>query len=153
MIHDLLENIATSHLLTWVTLNIVAPLDRRLMALSNGRLSLTGASTILLITIGARSGAQRRAALPGLFHDGEIVLLASKGGAKTHPAWYHNLLKHPEVEVVKAGERLRYRAEVTEGQRREALWSWMLEQWKGFAAYQEKSKPRVLPVVVLHSID
>lgn len=134
-------------------MNVVAPLDRRLMALSNGRLSLTGATTILLITTGARSGAQRQAALPGLFHDEDIVLLASKGGAKTHPAWYHNLLKDPEVEVVKAGERLSYRAEVTEGHRREVMWSWLLEQWKGFAAYQEKAKPRVLPVMVLHRID
>ena len=86
-------------------------------------------------------------------NDEGIVLLASKGGAKTHPAWYHNLRKNPEVEVVKGGERTRYRAEVTEGQRREAMWCWMLEQWKGFAAYQEKARPRILPVVVLRRVD
>jgi deazaflavin-dependent oxidoreductase (nitroreductase family) len=149
MTHELLEKIATSRFLTWATLNVVAPMDQRLLALSQGRLSLTGPSTILLITTGARSGVQRQVALPGLIHEEGIVLLASKGGAKSHPAWVHNLLKNPAVEVVMKGERLRYRAEVTEGQRREAMWSWLVGQWKGFEAYQEKARPRILPVVVL----
>ena len=87
MIHKTLEIIATLPPLTWLTLHVVAPLDRRLMRVSEGRFSLTGASTILLVTQGARSGEPRFASLPGLYHDDAIVLLASKGGSKTHPGW------------------------------------------------------------------
>ena len=149
MIHRLLETIATSALLTWLTLNVIAPLDRRLLLATNGRLSLTGSTTILLITIGARSGKGRHSALPGLIHGEEIVLLASKGGAKSHPSWYHNLVNHPEVEVLMDGRRLPFQAEVTDGARRQAMWAWLVEQWPGFAAYARKASPRVLPVIVL----
>lgn len=150
MIHRLLEVIATSALLTRLTLNVIAPLDRRLLLATDGRLSLTGSSTILLITIGARSGKARYSSLPGLFHGKEIVLLASKGGAKSHPSWYHNLVKHPEVEVLMGGRRLPHQAEVTDGARRQEMWAWLVEQWPGFAAYARKASPRVLPVIVLH---
>ncbi len=150
MIHRLLEVIATSALLTWLTLNVVAPLDRRLLLMTDGLWSLTGSTTILLITIGARSGKPRHSSLPGLFHGEEIVLLASKGGAKSHPSWYHNLVAHPEVQVLMGGRRLAYRAEVTDGTGRQEMWAWLIEQWPGFAAYASKASPRVLPVIVLH---
>jgi len=149
MIHKLLESIATSKILTWITLNIVAPLDRRLLLATKGRLSLTGASTILLITTGAKSGQTRYSSLPGLFYKDKIVLLASKGGGPSHPAWYYNLLKNPQVEVMRKGSRVTYQAEITEGEQRQKFWLWLLEQWSGFAAYQEKAAPRVIPVVVL----
>jgi len=151
--HKALEAIASSRLLTWMTINVVAPLDRRLLKVSNGRLSLTGSSTILLVTTGAKSGATRYSSLPGLYHGEQIILLASKGGAPTHPAWYFNLRKHPQVEVVNKGASKRYRAHTAEGEEREQLWAWLLEQWSGFAAYEKKAAPRVLPVVVLTPMD
>jgi deazaflavin-dependent oxidoreductase (nitroreductase family) len=150
VIHRLLEAISTSALLTWLTLNVIAPLDRRLLLATNGRLSLTGSSTILLVTTGARSGKTRHSALPGLLHGKEIVVLASKGGSKSHPSWYHNLVQHPEVEVLKGGVRLPFKAEVTDGDRRREMWEWLVEQWPGFSAYASKASPRVLPVIVLH---
>jgi deazaflavin-dependent oxidoreductase (nitroreductase family) len=148
-VHKLLEAIASSRLLTWLTIHVIAPLDRRLLKASNGRLSLTGASTVLLVTTGAKSGATRYSSLPGLYHGERIILLASKGGAPTHPAWYYNLTKHPDVEIIKNGTRQRYRANTAAGAEREVLWAWLLEQWSGFAAYEIKARPRVLPIVVL----
>jgi len=149
VIHKLLEVIPTSALLTWFTINIIAPLDRRLLLATNGRLSLTGSTTILLITTGARSGEARFSPLPGLLRGEEIVLLASKGGAKSHPSWYHNLVEHPEVEILMDGSRLTYQAEVIEGPRRQEMWEWLVEQWPGFAVYARKASPRVMPVIVL----
>ena len=148
-IHKLLEAIASSRLLTWLTINVIAPLDRRLLKISNGRFSLTGSSTILLVTTGAKSGATRYSSLPGLYHGEQVILLASKGGAPTHPAWYHNLVKHPDVDVIKSGSCLSYRAHTADGAEREQLWAWLLEQWSGFAAYEKKAHPRILPIVVL----
>ncbi len=120
-----------------------------MLLVTNGRLSLTGSTTILLITTGARNGEARHASLPGLFRGEEIVLLASKGGAKSHPSWYHNLVEHPNVEVLMDGRRLPYQAEVTDGERRREMWAWLVEQWPGFATYARKASPRVMPVVVL----
>ncbi len=149
MIHKLLESIATSKLLTWLTISVIAPLDRRLLLFTNGRISLTGSTTLLLITIGAKSGKTRHSSLPGLFHGDKIVLLASKGGATTHPGWYHNIVKNSEVEIISHGTRITYSTEITEGEKREKFWLWLLEQWSGFAAYQEKAAPRIIPVIVL----
>lgn len=149
MIHDLLEVISTSSLLTWITINIVAPLDRKLLLASNGRFCLTGSSTILLKTIGAKSGAVRYTSLPGLYNGDDIVLLASKGGAKSHPAWYHNMVKNPSVEVITGGKRQIFIAEDAQGERREEMWQWLTEQWSGFTAYQTKAAPRILPIIVL----
>ena len=151
--HKLLEAIASSRLLTWLTINTIAPLDRRLLKVSNGRLSLTGSSTVLLITTGAKSGATRYSSLPGLYCGEQIILLASKGGASSHPAWYYNLVKHPEVLIVKNGIRRPYRASTAQGDERARLWAWLLEQWSGFAAYEKKAYPRILPVVVLRPVD
>ncbi len=149
MIHKWLEIIATSKVLVWFVINVLAPLDRRLLLATTGRLSLTGSSTVLLVTTGAKSGQTRYSSLPGLSHNDEIVLLASKGGAPVHPAWYHNIVKNPEVELIKGGVRKTYRAEVTEGETRQYYWQWLLEQWSGFAAYEKRAAPRVLPVIVL----
>lgn len=150
MIHRWLQLIAALPLLPWLMIHVIAPADRRLMRMTRGRLSLTGRTTVLLVTRGARSGQLRYSTLPGLYQEDRLVLLASKAGAKTHPAWYHNLAAHPDVEVIKGGQRRRYRAEITEGEQRQRLWAWLLQQWQGFAAYQERAGSRVLPVVVLH---
>ncbi|MAG31008.1 MAG: nitroreductase [Deltaproteobacteria bacterium] len=149
MTHRWLEAIASSALLTWFTLRVVAPLDRRLLLATRGRSSLTGSTTILLITTGARSGKARHSALPGLSRGEEIVVLASNGGGKSNPSWYHNLVAHPDVEILKDGSRLPYRAEVADGARRDETWGWLVEQWSGFSAYARKASPRILPVVVL----
>ena len=77
------------------------------------------------------------------------MLLASKGGAKTHPAWYHNLVKNPEVDILKGGEKRSYTAVVTEGEQREEMWAWLLERWSGFGVYQERAGKRIMPVVLL----
>ncbi len=149
MITWFFDRFATMRLLSWLTVTVIAPLDRRLLLATNGRLSLTGSSTVLLISRGARSGALRYSSLPGLCDGETIILLASKGGAPTHPAWYHNLVKNPQVEILENGQRRRYRAYVTQGPRREERWQWLLEQWGGFAVYQQRAGARVLPVVEL----
>ena len=149
MIHKILEVIATSKIILWFVINIIAPLDRRLLKVSKGRLSLTGASTVLLVTTGAKTGQIRYSSLPGLYHNDEIVLLASKGGADHHPAWYHNLKKNPDVKIMSKGKEIPYTAVITEGEERKKMMAWLLEQWSGFAAYEKRAAPRVVPVVIL----
>ena len=106
-----------------------------------------GRPVLLLTTTGARSGQPRLAPLV-YTRDGEgYVIMASKGGAPTHPAWYHNLVAHPIVTVEVGGETFTARARVTEGEERERL----IALNPQFNDVQARTS-RVIPVVVLERV-
>jgi deazaflavin-dependent oxidoreductase (nitroreductase family) len=107
-----------------------------------------GVPTLILTTVGRRSGDQR--AKPLIFgQDGDAcVVVASKGGAPQHPAWYLNLVEHPEVEVQVKGDRFRARARTAVADERERLWRLMTGIWPDYDEYQQKTD-RQIPVVVL----
>lgn len=104
---------------------------------------------LLLTTTGRKSGKKRT--LPLLYgkDDGDFVIIASKGGAPNHPAWYLNLRDNPQVEVQVAADTFSARAETIEGERRQKLWDLMVEIWPDYKNYQQKTD-RQIPVVVLH---
>jgi deazaflavin-dependent oxidoreductase (nitroreductase family) len=71
-----------------------------------------GRSLLLLTTKGAKTGEARTSPLAYSRDGDRLVIIASKGGAPTHPAWYHNLRAHPEVTVELGAETFRARATV-----------------------------------------
>src|SRR5689334_7322720 len=96
-----------------------------------------GRTLLLLTTTGARSGRPLTKSL-GFTRDGErYVVIASKGGAPTHPAWYHNLVANPTVTVEVLGERFEARASVAQGAERQRLYAQQAAQIPVFARYQE----------------
>jgi deazaflavin-dependent oxidoreductase (nitroreductase family) len=107
-----------------------------------------GAPLLLLHTTGAHSGTER--VNPVMYgRDGDnYVVFASKGGAPSNPAWYHNLLAHPDVSAEIGGETVRLSARIAEGEERDRIWT----PWKtanpGFADYEAKTT-RQIPVVIL----
>jgi deazaflavin-dependent oxidoreductase (nitroreductase family) len=114
-----------------------------------------GARLLLLTSLGARSGKARVNPL-AFTRDGErYVVIASKGGAPTHPDWYHNVVAHPEVSVEVATdsgiERFQARARVAEGDERRRLYDAQAALMPGFAEYQQKTS-REIPVVVLEKV-
>ncbi len=110
-----------------------------------------GRPVLLLATTGARSGQPRLAPLVYSRDGDRYVILASKGGAPTHPAWYHNLVANPLVTVEVGGETFRARASVTEGAERERLWEQHATRNPGFRDYQQRTT-RVIPVIVLERL-
>jgi deazaflavin-dependent oxidoreductase (nitroreductase family) len=141
--------IASTRLGGWFFITIAPPIDRLLLRLSGGRLSLGGTAPILLLeTRGARSGEPR--ATPLLFaKDGErFVLVASKGGHPKHPAWYHNLRRHPDVHVLVGGRRISCRAAQADGAERARLWTIATDLNPGYDTYQARVT-RQIPVMVL----
>jgi deazaflavin-dependent oxidoreductase (nitroreductase family) len=104
--------------------------------------------TLLLTTTGRRSGEQRVVALIFGRSGKDYVVVASKGGAAQHPAWYLNLSANPEVQLQIRDERLRARARVAEGEERLRLWSVMAQIYPPYDQYQERAA-RQIPVVVL----
>jgi deazaflavin-dependent oxidoreductase (nitroreductase family) len=107
-----------------------------------------GAPLLILHTTGAKSGAVRES--PVMYKDlgGSYAVFASKGGAPTNPAWYHNLLAHPEVQAEIGTQTVPLRARVAEPAERERIWvPWKTEN-PGFAEY-ERNTSRQIPVVIL----
>ena len=104
--------------------------------------------TLLLTTTGRKSG--KSLILPliyGKIEDG-FGIVASKGGAPSHPAWYLNLTAQPDVEVRIAAERFRARARTATGSERSTLWDQMVGIYPPYADYQKRTQ-REIPVVVL----
>src|SRR4051794_21141831 len=81
-----------------------------------------GTTILLLDTVGRKSGEPRTHALIYREIDGKPTIVASKGGAPQHPAWYLNMQSNRDVEVQIKGEKFRARPRVAEGDERERLW-------------------------------
>jgi len=69
------------------------------------------------------------------------VIVASKGGAPTHPSWYHNLQAHPVVTVETGGEKFQARANVIDGDEYERLYKQHADINPGFWDYRKKDLP------------
>jgi deazaflavin-dependent oxidoreductase (nitroreductase family) len=134
---------------TWFLVNVGNRIDPALMRATGGRVKSTiNAPTVLLTHTGARSGTKRTTPL-AYFTDGDnVILIASKGGASHHPAWYHNIVANPGIELWSRGEGGRYLAGEAEGAERQRLWNLATDFYPGFAHYQERAGDRVIPVVV-----
>ncbi len=109
---------------------------------------LQGHPIIVLTTVGAKSGALRKTALMRVEHDGAYAVVASKGGAPEHPAWYFNLVKNPHVELQDGADKHDYTAREVTGDERAAWWERALVSWPPYADYQLKTD-RQIPVFVL----
>ena len=107
-----------------------------------------GAPVLLLTSTGAKSGEQRTT--PVVYQkDGErMVIFASKAGAPSNPAWYHNLVANPTATVEVGPDTVEVEALVTEGDERERLFSRQKELMPQFAEYEQKTT-RQIPVVAL----
>ena len=103
---------------------------------------------LLLHTIGAKSGEPRLNPVVYLADGERYVIIASKGGAPTHPGWYHNVVAHSEVTIEIGTEKFQAQAEVVQEPKRTELYEKMSNQYPGFAEYEEKTT-RVIPVLVL----
>jgi deazaflavin-dependent oxidoreductase (nitroreductase family) len=111
-----------------------------------------GRDVLILTTKGAKSGKARENPL-AYTRDGEnLVVVASKGGAPTHPSWYHNLVTHPEVTVEAQGEQFTARAHVPEGEEYERLYNQHADILPTFHQYRQKTS-RQIPVIVLERVN
>lgn len=107
--------------------------------------------TLLLTTRGRRS--RKPLTLPLIYGktDSGFVIIASKGGAPSHPAWYLNLLSEPEVQVQVQADRFTARARTASGEERTRLWKQLVGIYPPYTDYQKRTD-REIPVVVLERI-
>jgi deazaflavin-dependent oxidoreductase (nitroreductase family) len=107
-----------------------------------------GTKTLLLTTTGRRSGEPREHALIYGRHGDDYLVVASKGGAPQHPAWYLNLEADPDVEIQVGEERFPATARTATPEEKPELWKIMTAEWPAYDQYQSKTD-RDIPVVVL----
>ncbi len=120
---------------------------------NGARVSAFGDSPILLLTtIGAKSGLQRTTPLMYLADESDrnrLYLFASAAGADKHPAWFHNLVAHPDDLTVEIGESsLKASGEVVPEPERGQLYAEQARRFPVFAGYETKTS-RTIPVVAL----
>jgi deazaflavin-dependent oxidoreductase (nitroreductase family) len=120
---------------------------------SNGQVTgmFAGAPLVLITHTGAKSGKQRTSPVVYTRDGDNIVVIASKGGAPTHPDWYRNLVANPDVTVELPNEKFDARARTATGEERERLFRAQADLMPNFDEYQKKTS-RELPVVVLERV-
>ena len=126
-------------------------LHRALIKVSAGKRGwdFYGMPVIKLTTIGRVSGKDRSVMLTSpVKSDGDICLVASKGGDDRHPEWYLNLLRDPRVKVEVPSGTKSMIATIAEGDERESLWNQIVSDFPNYGAYQEKTD-REIPVIIL----
>lgn len=107
---------------------------------------------LLLETTGRKSGKKRATPLLYLPDGRNMVIVASKGGATKHPAWWLNLRANPETRVQVGSRTLEVRAEEAAGEDRARLWRQLVAMYPGYADYQRRTD-REIPVVRLRPAD
>jgi len=107
----------------------------------------TGLPVIIVTTRGRQTGKIRKFALMRVEHGGEYALVASKGGAPSHPTWYHNLVAHPRIELQDGPEPRDFTVRLAEGAERAEWWERAVAVWPDYASYQTKTD-REIPVFV-----
>ncbi|MFJ7215620.1 nitroreductase/quinone reductase family protein [Amycolatopsis sp. NPDC098790] len=130
------------------TMNAV---HRGLIKLTGGRVGWQAGMPVLeLTTVGRKSGQPRTVLLTSPHQDGDtLVVVASRGGDDTHPAWFLNLRDNPDVEVsLKGAPKRPMRARVADAGERAKLWPKISGQFKNYAGYQTKTE-REIPLVFL----
>ena len=127
-------------------------IHRMILGVTRGKAGWTAGNmpVLELTTIGRKSGEPRSCLLTSpLQENGEIVIVASRGGDDHHPAWYLNLLETPQVQVsYKGAPHKIMTARTANAQERARMWPVVAGAYKGYAGYQEKTS-REIPLVIL----
>lgn len=105
-----------------------------------------GMPMVLVTMTGAKSGRELTSPLVYSNDGDDVVIIASKGGAPTHPNWYHNLKANPAVTVEVGTESWEATAQLTEGAERRRLFDAQAAQMPQFAEYETSAAGREIPV-------
>ena len=117
---------------------IMPALERATRRLTGGRTPLSGAlvPSLVLHTVGARTGQVRRTELMYCPDGDDMLVTGSNFARDTHPAWTANLLAHPNAAVDVRGRRIEVTAALVPADRREETWALLERNWPGYRGYE-----------------
>ena len=102
---------------------------------------------VIVTNVGATSGKLRKTPVMRVEHDGVYAIVASKGGAPEHPAWYQNLLANPVVELQDGPVKADFTVREIDGEERATWWERAVAAYPPYADYQ-LATTRVIPVLL-----
>jgi len=111
----------------------------------------TGLPVVVVTSLGARSGKIRKTPLMRVEHDGAYALVASQGGAPVHPTWYHNVTKHPLIELQDGPVRQDMRVREVTGEEKAIWWERAVAAFPNYAEYQRRTD-REIPLLVAEPV-
>ncbi|MFZ1043893.1 MAG: nitroreductase family deazaflavin-dependent oxidoreductase [Anaerolineales bacterium] len=112
----------------------------------------TGLPVIIVTNHGWKTGAIRKTPLMRVADGNNYILVASQGGAPTHPKWYHNLKADPNVEIRDKAKVYAMRVrEVIDSVERERLWKIAIKAYPPYQEYQNKTE-RIIPIFVAEPV-
>ena len=125
-----------------------------LYRLSGGRIAgmFKGVLVLLLTTTGRKTGKKRTKPLLYLMDNDQVVVIASHGGAPTHPIWWRNLQHNPHAEVQIKRTIMQVKAREATPEERERLWPKMVALYPDYENYQKRTT-RTIPVVLLQRMN
>ena len=104
--------------------------------------------SLLLDHVGAKSGTKRTTPLTYLRDGDDFVIVASKGGHPSNPAWFYNLRANPDTTIQVGSKRRPVHARVANPDERTRLWPKVVDLYSGYAGYQKRTD-REIPLVIL----
>jgi deazaflavin-dependent oxidoreductase (nitroreductase family) len=110
--------------------------------------TIMGKPTVILTTVGNKTGNIRKTPLMRVEHNGFYAVVASLGGDPKHPVWYYNITANPEVELQDGATKKKYVAHEATGEEKAEWWARAVEAWPDYDNYQKKTD-RVIPLFVL----
>ena len=113
-----------------------------------GRFRLVGEDSLILTTVGRKSGRETSTPLFYAEAGARLYIAASFAGSGTPPQWYRNLLAHPEVTVETRRAKGCYRARTVDEAEAARIWPLLDAVYPTFAKYRARST-RVIPVIEL----
>jgi len=112
---------------------------------------MRGMPVVILTTKGVKSGKVRKTPLMRVEHEGAYAVVASQGGAPTHPQWYFNLVASQHVELQDGPVKQDMTARELSGEERAVWWARAVAAFPDYANYQAKTE-RQIPVFVLEPV-
>jgi deazaflavin-dependent oxidoreductase (nitroreductase family) len=136
----------------WVGIHVSAHIDEHIIRATGGRLSTFLMAPVVLLTVpGRKTGTPRTTPLVYFTQGEEVIVIASSYGRDKHPAWYRNVLAHPEVSLTARGKTASYVARETTGSERQRLFALAERLYPGYADYERRAGAagRAIPVLAL----
>jgi len=109
---------------------------------------MRGMPVVIVTSLGTRTGKVRKTPLMRVEHKGQYAVVASQGGAPTHPLWYYNLVANPHVELQDGPVRQDMAARELIGSERAEWWQRAVDAFPDYAEYQTRTD-RQIPVFIL----
>jgi deazaflavin-dependent oxidoreductase (nitroreductase family) len=134
-------------------MGIFTGLNVGMFRLFGRRMRIQGQPLLLLTTVGAKTGRKRQSTLAWFDDDpartDTWLIVASKGGAATHPAWYVNLARRPaDASIDVGGQNVAVEPRSLEGAEREKAWKRVVALAPGYGKYEQQTD-REIPIVRL----